>query len=317
MSTDYLRVSVTDRCNLRCVYCHPLCGCDFIEHKEILRLEEIYRIVRLFVKCGIRKVRLTGGEPLVRRNIIYLIDKLSKINGIEELVLTTNGVLLESFATKLKIAGLQRVNISLDSAESKSYKEITGFDLLPDATKGIHKALEAGLAPVKINSVIIKDINVSQILPLARMSINLPVAVRFIEYSPTNKNTKPAEDFVSSSYVRKIIEKQHGRLLTVLASGIDGPASCYKIQGSTGTIGFISGRSSIFCQSCNRIRLTSDGKIRPCLYSPRQYDVKKLIRAGFNDEDILKLLKKTLGEKSDYTKSNSPDNGFDMQKIGG
>jgi cyclic pyranopterin phosphate synthase len=161
------------------VYCHPLCGCDFIERKEILRLEEIYRIVRFFVECGIRKVRLTGGEPLVRKNIVYLVKKLAGIEEIEELTLTTNGILLEPLAAELKNAGLQRVNISVDSAESQSYKEITGFDLLPKVTKGIYKALEVGLKPVKINSVIIKGINVSQILPLAQMSVYLPVVVKF------------------------------------------------------------------------------------------------------------------------------------------
>ena len=317
MKTDYLRVSVTDRCNLRCVYCHPLCGCDFIERKEILRLEEIYRIVRLFVKCGIRKVRLTGGEPLIRRNIIYLIEKLSGIEGIEELSLTTNGVLLESLAEELKDAGLQRVNISVDSAENQSYKEITGFDLLPEVTKGIYKALEVGLKPVKINSVIIKGINLSQILPLAKMSVYLPVAVRFIEYCPTSKYTKAAAEYVPNSQVREIIERKFGPLSVVLTGDTNGPAFYFKIRNSVGAVGFISGRSSMFCRDCNRLRLTSDGKVKPCLYSSQYYDVKKLIRDGTDDENVLRLLKKILQEKSSYTKLNSTGSEFHMQKIGG
>jgi cyclic pyranopterin phosphate synthase len=318
MKTDYLRVSVTDRCNLRCVYCHPLCGCDFfIERKEILRLEEIYRIVRFFVECGIRKVRLTGGEPLVRKNIVYLVKKLAGIEEIEELTLTTNGILLESLAAELKNAGLQRVNISVDSAENQSYKEITGFDLLPRVTKGIYKALEVGLSPVKINSVIIKGINVSQILPLAQMSVYLPVVVRFIEYCPTSKYTKPASDYVPTSEVREIIENKFGPLSTMLTGATNGPALYFRIKNSAGTIGFISGRSSIFCHSCNRLRLTSDGTIKPCLYSGHSYDLKKLMRNGASDQKVLNLLKRIISEKSSYTKLNSFTDEFSMRKVGG
>lgn len=317
MKTDYLRVSVTDRCNLRCVYCHPLCGCDFIEHKEILKLEEIYRIVGLFTKCGIRKVRLTGGEPLIRRNIAYLVEKLSGIQGIEELSLTTNGVLLESLAQELKDAGLQRVNISMDSTESQSYKDITGFDLLPKVIEGIYKALEVGLKPVKINSVIIKGVNVSQILPLAEMSIHLPIAVRFIEYCPTSQYTKPASDYMPNHELRKVIEHKFGPISFVFTSAANGPASYFKIRNAAGTIGFINGRSSVFCHNCNRLRLTSDGKIKPCLYSTQDYDIKRLIRNDSDDENILKFLKNILQKKNDFTKLNSSDEEFHMQKIGG
>jgi len=317
MKADYLRVSVTDRCNLRCIYCYPLDGCEFVERKEILTFEEIHRIVRLFVECGVRKVRLTGGEPLVRKNIVYLVEKLAGIKEIDELTLTTNGVLLESLAVELKDAGLQRVNISVDSAERQTYKKITGFDLLPKITEGIYKALEVGLSPVKINSVIIKGVNDLQILPLAQMSINLPVAVRFIEYCPTSKFTKPASCYVPTSKVREIIESKFGLLSTVITSAGNGPASYYKIKNSAGTIGFISGRSSMFCRSCNRLRLRSDGKIKPCLYSSHYYDIKRLIRADAGDEDVLKMLKKVLCEKSNYTKLSSSAKEFHMQKIGG
>ncbi len=317
MKTDYLRVSVIDRCNLQCVYCHPLCGCDFLKRQEILKLEEIERIVKLLAGCGIRKVRLTGGEPLIRKNITYLVEKLAGIKEIEELTLTTNGVLLEPLATQLKNAGLQRVNISVDSAENQSYKDITGFDLLPKVTKGIYKALEAGLTPVKINSVIMKGVNVSQILPLAQMSVRMPVAVRFIEYCPTSKYTRPASDYVPTAEVRRVIEGEFGSLSSVLTDTSGGPASYFKIKNSAGTIGFISGRSSVFCDSCNRLRLTSDGKIKPCLYSSQYCDIKKPLRAGANDEEIQKLLKGILNEKHNYTKLNSPDGEFHMQKIGG
>ena len=317
MKTDYLRVSVTDRCNLRCVYCHPLGGCNLIDRKEILKLEEIHRIVELFSYCGIRKVRLTGGEPLIRRNIVYLIEKLSGIEGIEELSITTNGVLLASLAQELKDAGLQRVNISVDSIDRKSYKEITGFDLLPKVTKGIYKALEVGLKPVKINSVIIKGINVSQILPLAEMSIHLPVAVRFIEYCPTSQYTKPASDYMPNHELRKVIEREFGPVSIVFTGAANGPASYFKIRNAVGTIGFINGRSSMFCHDCNRLRLTSDGKIKPCLYSSQYHDIKKLIRDNADDEHILRLFEKILYEKNKYTKLSSSASEFDMQKVGG
>jgi len=316
MSVNYLRISVTDRCNLQCIYCHPLGGCDFIERKEILRFEEIHRIVGLFVRCGIRKVRLTGGEPLVRKNIVHLVRELADIAGIEELALTTNGVLLEALAARLKAAGLQGVNISVDSAERESYKRITGFDLLPKVTKGIYKAIEVGLAPIKLNTVVIRDVNVSQIPALAQMSLYLSVAVRFIECCPTSKHIKLANAYIPNSEVRRIIERRFGPLSPVLVRDTDGPALYFRLKNSAGTIGFISSRSSVFCQKCNRLRLTSDGKVSPCLYSAHHYDVKKLIRAGASDREVLDLLKKILHEKSRFTKLNSPAPEFSMRNIG-
>ena len=317
MTIDYLRISITDRCNLRCVYCYPSGGCDLIERKEILKFEEIYRIVRLLARCGIRKVRLTGGEPLVRSNVVDLVKKLSGIKDIEELALTTNGILFEQMAGELKNAGLNRINISIDSTERQSYKDISGFDNLDNAMKGIHKALDVGLEPVKINSVIIKGVNVSQIIPLAKMSIDLPVAVRFIEYCPTSGYTKPAGDFVPTREIRKVIESEFGLLSTISTSRCDGPALRFKIKNAVGTIGFISGRSSIFCHHCNRIRLTSDGMIKPCLYSTKYYDIKKIIRAGASDADITALLQQIFKEKVDYTKLSSSVSEFNMHEIGG
>ena len=254
---------------------------------------------------------------MVRKNIVYLVEKLAGIDEIEDLSLTTNGVLLESLAEELKNAGLQRVNISVDSAENQSYKEITGFDLLPKVTKGIYRALEVGLKPVKINSVIIKGINVPQILPLARMSVDLPFAVRFIEYCPTGRNTRPESDYVSTSEVREIIESIFGPLSVVLTDNPNGPARYFKIRNAAGTIGFISGRSSMFCHDCNRLRLTSDGKVRPCLYSAHSYDLKKLIRNGAGDREVLNLLKRIISEKKNYNKLNSFTKEFSMRKVGG
>jgi len=319
MSVDYLRISVSDKCNLRCIYCNPLGDCGFIEHKEILRFEEIERIARLFSECGISKIRLTGGEPLVRKDIVSLVGKLSAIPAVESLALTTNGVLLEPLAAQLKDAGLQRVNISVDSMDRDSYKLITGFDLLSKVTKGIYKAIEAGLTPVKINSVIIKDFNdnAEQILTLAEMSIHLPLTVRFIEYFPTGRYANPVSDYLPNQEVRTIIESKYGPLSNFVEEHNHGPALTFKIKDSAGAIGFISGRSSTFCGTCSRLRLTSDGKIMPCLYSAHTYDLKKLIRSGASDLRMRNLLKKIISEKGNYTKMNSLKDNFSMCEVGG
>jgi cyclic pyranopterin phosphate synthase len=319
MSIDYLRISVTDRCNLRCIYCNPLGDCGFFDHKEILRFEEIERIARLFTECGISKIRLTGGEPLVRKGIVRLVDKLASIPAIESLALTTNGVLLENLAESLKSAGLQRINISIDSVDRDSYQLITGFDLLAKVTKGIHKAIEAGLRPVKINSVIIKDFNDNseQILALAEMSIRLPLTVRFIEYCPTGKCANSVSDYVPNKDVRGIIEHKYGPLFNFVEEHNYGPALAFKIKGSVGAIGFISGRSSTFCSSCSRLRLTSDGKVMSCLYSAHTYNLKKLIRSDVSDTVILNLLQKIISEKGGYTKMNSLKDSFSMCEVGG
>jgi cyclic pyranopterin phosphate synthase len=319
MSIDCLRLSVTDRCNLRCIYCHPLPDCRLIEPEEILEFEEVLHIVRLFVECGIKKLRLTGGEPLLRRDIIRLVWELAAIAGIEDLSVTTNGVFLDSLASELKAAGLQRINISVDSIERETYERMTGFDVLPVVLEGIYRAIEVGLTPVKLNSVIIKGLNDSeeQIIALAGMSVDLPLSVRFIEYFPTNKSTRPATDYVPNAAVRAVIERKYGPLSSTVMSLGNGPAEYFKVPDSAGTIGFISGRSSTFCSSCSRLRLTSDGKVMPCLYSARAHDLKTHIRNGQSDRQIRDFLNRIITEKANYTKSNSLKEEFSMCKIGG
>jgi cyclic pyranopterin phosphate synthase len=319
MSIDCLRLSVTDRCNLRCIYCHPQPDCSLVERQDKIEFEEILRIVRLFSECGIKKLRLTGGEPLVRRDIVRLVHELAAIAGIEDLSVTTNGVFLESLAAKLKAAGLQRINISIDSIDRKTYELVTGFDSLTGVLDGIYKAVEVGLTPVKLNSVIIKGINDSeeQITAIAGMSMELPVSVRFIEYFPTNKSTRPATDYVPNSAVRAVIERKYGPLLKTVISFGNGPAEYFKAPNSNGTIGFISGRSTNFCRSCSRLRLTSDGKLMPCLYSARAYDLKILIRNGQSDRQICSYMNQIIAQKAGYTKLNSPKEDFSMCKIGG
>jgi cyclic pyranopterin phosphate synthase len=293
--------------------------CGFIEREEILRFEEIERVTRLFCECGISKIRLTGGEPLVRKDIVRLVEKLSAMSAIDSLSLTTNGVLIEGLAADLKAAGLQRVNISVDSLDRDSYKLITGFDLLDKVTRGIYKAIEAGFARVKINSVIIKDFNDNseQILALAEMSVRLPLTVRFIEYCPTGRYASSVSDYLPNRDVRAIIERKYGPLCDFVEEYNYGPALTFKIKDSAGAIGFISGRSSSFCSSCSRLRLTSDGKIMPCLYSAHTYDLKKLIRSGANDQQVRDLLKRIITEKGSYTKMNSLKDSFSMCEVGG
>jgi GTP 3',8-cyclase len=322
MNVTYLRISVTDRCNLRCAYCNPSGECDFIRHEEILTFEEIERLVRLLAGCGIRKVRLTGGEPLVRKGIAQLVRRLAGVSGIEEISLTTNGVLLAPMAAELKAAGVKRVNVSIDSMERASYERITGFDRLPTVLEGIHKAIEVGLTPVKMNCVIVKGFNdgAEQIIALAKMSVGLPVAVRFIEYCPTEARPGLADGYVPNDEVRRILERELGSLSVVAAGDTDGPAVHFKAQNSAGMIGFISGRSSLFCRTCNRLRLTSDGKVKPCLYSAFHYDLKNLLRGGAGDEELQMLLKTAVHQKSCYTRLNASvgqAGEFSMQSIGG
>ena len=317
MRVNYLRISVTDRCNQRCVYCRPRTDCDYIERAEILRYEEIERLARLFADCGIDRVRLTGGEPLVRRDVVALVAGLAGTDGIDDVALTTNGVLLESMAADLKAAGLNRVNVSLDSLQAENYRRITGRDDLPQVLRGIHRAIAVGLQPVKVNAVLLRHLNASQILGLAGLSMDLPVIMRFIEYCPTSRRVNPADDYVPCTEVRRVIEKKFGRLLdTVIVPG-SGPAAYYKISRSAGAIGFIAGRSTLFCPSCNRSRLTSDGRVRLCLYSARQYDVRTLLRAGASDARIRELLMQSIAHNGSLSALDSLPEEFCMRKVGG
>jgi len=314
---DYLRVSVTDRCNLRCIYCNPLGQAGPADGRETLSTDEIARLVGLSTRCGIRRVRLTGGEPLLREDIVDLVRRLAGIPGVSDLSITTNGVLLAPMGAELKEAGLKRVNISLDAMDGECYRRIAGADVLSRVIAGLCKAIEIGLAPVRVNCVVLRDVNLSQVGALAEMSLRLPVAVRFIEYCPTTKLTGPASCYVPNSEVHGIIESRFGPLSNVVVPDSGGPATYFKIENAVGAVGFISGRSSVFCQDCTRLRLSSDGKIKPCLYAARSYDVKRLLQAGADDEAVLRLLRKALREKSWYTRLNATAGDFLMQQIGG
>jgi len=316
---DYLRISVTDKCNLRCSYCNPPGSPGRRKDSDLLRVDEIRHMVELLIKCGINKVRLTGGEPLLRDDILQLVHELFNTDGIVDLSVTTNGVLLDSLAKELKSAGLHRINISIDSTDRENYQNITGFDMLPQVIKGINKALNVGLNPVKLNSVIIKGVNSSEeeITSLARISVNLPVIVRFIEYCPTGEFSKQTKEFVPNNEIRKIIENEFGQLDSVSITTGYGPAVYFKIRNSSGAVGFISGMTSVICNECNRLRLTCDGKLKPCLYSSKQYDLKELIRSDTDNSEIIRFINKIIYEKRNYTRVNNSSEEFSMQSIGG
>jgi cyclic pyranopterin phosphate synthase len=312
-----LRVSVTDRCNLRCVYCNPLEDDGLVADGDVLSFQEIHRVVGLCARCGITRVRLTGGEPLVREGIVELVRSIAGIPAIEDLSLTTNGVLFAPMAAKLSSAGLTRVNISLDAAERACYGQMTGSDALPRVMNGIDEALTVGLNPVRLNCVVLRGMNLAEVPRLAAMSLERPVSVRFIEYYPTGSPAGPMDWYVPTREVRTRIESHLGPLVPYAMTQMSGPASYFRAAGAPGTIGFISGRSSMLCPQCSRLRLTCNGKLRPCLHSAQCYNVKNMLRSGAGDEELLELIDAVLQAKSRYTNSGQPVRDFSMQHVGG
>jgi cyclic pyranopterin phosphate synthase len=283
---NYLRISVTDRCNLRCRYCMPEEGIPLIRHEDILTYEEILRIVRVFASEGISKVRLTGGEPLIRKGIVDFISRLSKIEELKDLSLTTNGILLKEFAQDLKQAGLKRINISLDSLKKDRFLQITRRDGFEQVWAGIEEALRVGLSPIKINMVAIKGLNDDEIESFARLTIHLPLTIRYIEYMPSGNGEEWQEsDILTIPRIKSHLENI-GKLIPIPSDQWDGPAKRFRIEGAIGEIGLIGAISSHFCKECNRIRLTPDGRIRTCLFSDDEIDVREILRSGGTDQDL-------------------------------
>jgi len=278
---NYLRISVTDRCNLRCVYCMPPEGVKHIPHDEILTIEEIETLVKAAAGVGIRKIRLTGGEPLVRKGVVKLVQSTAAVETIDDIAITTNGIILSKLGKSLKEAGLRRVNISLDTLSPRRFKKITRVGRLEDVKRGIETALQLGLHPVKINSVVVRGINDDEIIDLAKLAVDYPLHIRYIELMPIGESDSWAKGrFVSAREVAEGIEAGLGKLQPVSKPTGAGPASYYRIAGAPGTIGFITAISNHFCTSCNRLRLTATGSIRPCLYSDCELDVKSSLRSG-------------------------------------
>jgi len=293
---NYLRISVTDRCNLRCQYCMPEEGIPLIGHEDILRYEEILRLVKVYSQAGISKVRITGGEPLIRKGIVDFVASLAELPGIKDLSMTTNGVLLRKFARPLKDAGLKRINISLDTLQPEKFKLITRRDKFQEVWSGIEEALTVGLSPVKLNVVTINGTNHDEVKDFAQITQQLPLTVRFIEYMPAGKDQWNLDFVLTTAEIIKEIQRI-GELIAVKEDSDLGPAVRYRFQKGQGEIGFISSVSSHFCDRCNRIRLTADGHIRTCLFSDAEIDLKPLLRNGCSDDKLLEMLRKALAEK--------------------
>ncbi len=291
---DYLRISVTDRCNLRCMYCMPAEGINLLSHQDILSYEEIQRIATAAAELGIKKVRITGGEPLVRIGLSSLIRMLAQIEAIDDIALTTNGVLLARYADELKAAGLRRVNISLDTLKPERFRLVTRGGDLDDVLQGIEAAGAAGLNPIKINVVVIAGINDDELLDFARKTVDEGWHVRFIEHMPLNSEMA-SSSFVSVSEIRKRLASL-GELEPCTFKG-NGPARYYRLPQAEGTIGFITPVSEHFCFHCNRLRLTADGKLRPCLLSEGEIDLRQPLRQGISAEELKKLIKRAVESK--------------------
>jgi GTP 3',8-cyclase len=295
----YLRISLTDRCNLRCIYCMPPEGQKKLRHKDILRYEEVLRIARIAIKLGINKIRLTGGEPLVRRGVQEFIPMLTALDGLDDVSITTNGVYLKNNLETLQAAGIKRINVSLDSLKRLNFKLITRFDYFNEVWEGIEKARDMGFDPIKINIVIMKGINDSEVLDFARLAIDQPYHIRFIECMPIGLETNNSA-FVSNSEVEKAIIETFGPLIPLTHEKYDGPAARFRFDGGKGEIGFISAMSKPFCQNCNRLRLTANGKILPCLLSNSAVDIKKPLRMGCLDEELIKVFLKAVEVKPQF-----------------
>ncbi len=318
----YLRVSVTDRCNLRCVYCMPPGGIQRLPHGDIMRFEEIAAVAKTAAAHGVRAVRLTGGEPLVRKHLPELVRLLADIEGIDDISLTTNGLLLEKFAKPLAQAGLKRVNLSLDTLQPEKFARITRGGSLKDFWHGVAAAEQAGLTPIKLNTVVLRGVNDDELLALADLSRQHPWHVRFIELMPLNNRLPWGEGFPSPEDAYFSIQMMLQRLAplgleAVAASAGNGPARTFRLAGGQGLIGFISPLGEHFCQFCNRLRLTADGNFRPCLLGDLEIPVLSALRRG---EPLLPLLQQAVGMKPlQHELLDNPNriSGRCMQQIGG
>jgi len=314
---DYLRLSVTDRCNLRCQYCMPEGGVPHLPHSEILTYEEMLRFASAATAAGIGKIRLTGGEPLVRRGVEDLVRGLASLSPRPDISLTTNGQFLGKFAKLLRSRGLRRVNVSVDTLDPRNYRELTRGGNLEDVLEGIAAALAAGLRPVKVNAVLLKGINDSEreVFSFIELSRRLPVFVRFIEYmSPCGSLDETF--FVPADFVRGILEELGGAEPCAGPEG-GGPATYLRLRRHGVTVGLISPVTSHFCESCNRLRLTADGKLRSCLLSPTEVDVKELLRKGAGNDRLIEAMRRCLRDKPNRRTMEGAGPNRLMSGIGG
>jgi len=295
---DNLRISVTDRCNIRCYYCMPEHEVDFVPRSELLSFEEIERFVRIAVRLGITKLRLTGGEPLLRRDLHVLVRKLRNIPGIRDLGLTTNGVLLRDQAKALYEAGLRRVNIHLDTLDRARFVAITRRDEMDHVLEGIHLCRRLGFDPVKLNVVAVKGLVEPAIVPLARFGREYGVEIRYIEFMPLDaQGLWDRSRVLLADDILEMLTREIGPLVEMPDRDPRAPALEYRFADGVGRIGFIASVSRPFCLSCNRIRITADGKLRYCLFALEETDIKTPLRSGASDEEIMETVRKTVWAK--------------------
>lgn len=298
-SITYLRISVTDRCNLRCVYCLPGEGIQWQKRQDQLTAEEIAHCTAVMAEAGVRRVRLTGGEPLVRPDIVEIVSRIASIPGIQEVSLTTNAMLLEKLAVPLARAGLKRVNISLDTLDAEKFKRITRGGSIERLWRGIAAAEHAGLAPIKLNTVVVNSLNADELPALAGLTIENPWHVRFIELMPVGNAQAWGDGFPAASDRYIPVQEMQRRLsvfrpVPALSPVGNGPARTFRIPGALGTLGFISPLGEHFCESCNRLRLTADGFLRPCLLLDGEINLREALR---RDEPLLPLVQRAVDGK--------------------
>jgi cyclic pyranopterin phosphate synthase len=316
---NYLRISITDRCNLRCIYCVPRETIQRLTHDEVLRYEEILRLVRLGVRMGIDKIRVTGGEPLVRKGVFDFLTKLARTDGLKELTLTTNGMLLAEHIEEIQQSGIQRLNISLDTLDREKYRRITGVDGFERVWEGIAAADEKGFRPIKLNVVALRGVNDDELLAFAKLTFKYPYHIRFIEYMPIGKDRMQFGPALLVPEIKRAIESI-GELTPLKRNSNYGPAERFRLKGAKGEIGFISALSHHFCSNWNRLRLTAGGQLRPCLLSDFQVDLKSALRSGATDQELSEIFFEAVRNKpSDHTLSIDNPSGVScqMSSIGG
>lgn len=293
----YLRISLTDRCNLRCVYCMPE-KMVFLPREELLTDEELIRLARLFAELGFDKIRLTGGEPTVRPNLVELVARMAALPGIREISMTTNGLRLKTLAEPLARAGLKRVNVSLDTLDPAKFRRITRWGQLEEVWEGILAAEAAGLTPIKLNAVVVRGYNDQDMVDLAALTLTRPWQVRFIEVMPFADIAPFAQQaIVSTAEMIQILEGEFGPLEPVNDGRLDGEARVYRIRGAVGSVGFISPVSEPFCAQCNRVRLTAEGRLRLCLLRDDEVDLREPLRSGASDEELKALIQAAIWRK--------------------
>ncbi|MDX1520239.1 MAG: GTP 3',8-cyclase MoaA [Anaerolineae bacterium] len=317
---NYLRISLTDRCNLRCVYCMPMHGLTFVPNDELLSVDELEMVVRAAVETGFNKVRLTGGEPTLRQDIVEIVERLANIEGVDQLVMTTNGYRLPYIAEDLVKAGLKRVNIHVDSLIKDSITKIMRLGSYDKAWAGIEAAEKAGLTPIKLNAVITRGYNDDAAVELSKLSLYKPWQIRFIELMPFAGPTEiQLEHYVSSDEIKGWIEAALGPLFEVNEGKLDGEARVYRLAGAEGTVGFISPVSNPYCDDCNRMRLTADGRLRMCLLVDGEINFKDTLRNGGTHQDLVRFFEKAITVKPvGHSLKNGirPENRT-MSQIGG